>query len=45
MALRAQVERFQRRFGAVERTLGPDLSQHSLQQLEAAWQQAKATEG
>jgi MazG family protein len=45
MALRAQVDRFQRRFGAVEAALGPDLSQHSLQQLEAAWQQAKATEG
>lgn len=45
MALRRQVERFQRRFEGVERELGPDLRRHSLEVMEAAWQRAKATEG
>lgn len=45
MALRAQLDRFQRRFAAVERELGPDLGRHGLDLLEAAWQRAKASEG
>lgn len=45
MALRQQVERFQRRFRLVEGWLGPDLGKRSLAELEAAWQRAKASEG
>lgn len=44
MALRRTVAKFQRRFGHVERTLGPDLKGRTLAEMEAAWQQAKGDE-
>jgi len=45
MALRGTIERFTTRFRHVERTLGPDLKARTLEELEQAWQQAKATGG
>ncbi len=42
MALRATVTKFRARFAAVERELGPDLRRRLLDEMEAAWQRAKA---
>lgn len=44
MALRGTVDRFVARFAKVERELGADLTGRSLDELEAAWQRAKADE-
>jgi len=40
-ALAGTCDKFQRRFGAVERTFDYELSGRSLDEMEAAWQQAK----
>lgn len=44
-ALRGTIDRFQARFAAVERAFGHDLTGRSLDELEAAWQEAKRAEG
>jgi len=44
MALRGTIRRFVTRFERVERRLGPDLGEVSLEDLEAAWQAAKREE-
>ena len=41
MALRETVDRFSARFRGVERRLGPRLGEAELDELEAAWQEAK----
>jgi MazG family protein len=44
-ALRGTIDRFSRRFRAVEAELGEGLGSASLDELEAAWQAAKRREG
>ena len=44
-ALRRTVERFARRFRKVEAELGPALQDAGIEELEAAWQRAKAVSG
>jgi MazG family protein len=43
-ALRAANAKFERRFGAVERSLGERLGEASLKEMDAAWDAAKAAE-
>jgi MazG family protein len=44
VALAATTDKFQRRFGAVERAFGFELRGRSLAEMDAVWEQAKAAE-
>lgn len=44
MALATTIDKFQRRFGAVEREFGYQLAGRSLAEMDAAWNRAKAAE-
>jgi MazG family protein len=44
VALAATTDKFQRRFGAVERAFGFQLSGRTLAEMDVAWEQAKASE-
>lgn len=43
-ALAATIDKFTRRFGAVEREFGYELQGHTLTEMDAAWDRAKAAE-